>query len=236
MNLLIPNTGTINQYVVKKNDTLYSIAKKYDTTINELVLLNNLKNNNLSIGQILNIPVNDTSYDFNNYVVKKNDTLYTIANKYNTTVDSLININNLKSNILYIGQILKVPSSSIDVPNNNLVYTVQKGDTLYSIANKFGMTVNNIKQLNNLFTNTINIGQELLINSEYVSDITIGSSCYGEGFPQGIEYITYTVKKGDNLYNIAKKYNVTVEQIVKLNNLNNNNLNIGDVLKIKERD
>ena len=233
--LKIPLTNNIDKYIVQKGDTLYSISKKYNISINELKLLNNLNDNNIIPGQIIYIS-KDNNTNYSNYIVQKGDTLYTISKKYKTTPESVININNLKSNILTIGQVLKVPSSSIDVNNNNLVYTVQKGDTLYSIAEKFGMTVDNIKKLNNLNSNEIYIGQQLLIDKNYISDISIGSSCYGDGFPQEIEYIKYTVKKGDNLYNIAKKYNVSVDSIKKLNNLYTNTIDVGDILIIKEKD
>ena len=231
--LKIPITNTTT-YTIKKGDTLYSISKMFNTSINELMLLNNLSNNNLVIGNKLFIPTYNNNYI--NYIVQKNDTLYSIAKKYKTTPESIKNINNLKSDILSINQVLKIPNSSIDNNNYDLVYKVQKNDTLYSIANRFGMTIDNLKKLNNLTSDELYIGQELLINTEYVSDISIGSSCFGEGFPQEIEYITYKVVKGDNLYNIAKKYNVTVESIKKLNNLTTDNLDIGDVLKIKEKD
>ena len=232
MKLIIPQNNDI--YIVQKNDTLYSIANKYNTTVNELVKLNKLQNYTLKIGQKLNIPITNIN-NYIMYTIKKNDTLYSIANKYNTTVQNLIDINNLINSNLMIGQIIKVPINN-NVQNNNIKYTVKKNDTLYTIANMYGMTVSELKKLNNLITDNIYVGQELTINSDYVSDISMGSSCYGDGFPQEIEYITYKVKKGDNLYNISKNYNVSVESIKELNNLKNNNLEIGEILKIKEKE
>ena len=106
--LIIPSEATTVLYTVKKGDTLYSISKKYGVDINELKKINNLINNTLTIGQSLFIPINDTLDDFNYYTVLPNDTLYSISIKYNTTVDSLKKINNLSSNNLSIGQILKI--------------------------------------------------------------------------------------------------------------------------------
>jgi len=95
------NTST---YKVVKGDTLYSIARKFNTTVDELKSLNNLTNNTISIGQILKIPSGNTT----TYTVVKGDTLYSIAKRFNTTVDKLKSLNNLTNNTLSIGQILKI--------------------------------------------------------------------------------------------------------------------------------
>lgn len=141
-------------YVVKKGDSLWSIAKKYNMTVDELKSINNLKSNLLSIGQRLKIKESDDNQNI--YIVKKGDTLYKIANIYGTTVDNLKALNNLKSNNLSIGQKLIVPSK-------NKIYIVQKGDSLWSIARKYDTTVDSIKRNNNLSTNVLQIGQKLKI-------------------------------------------------------------------------
>ena len=101
---LIPIKETINEFVfvVKAGDNLYSIANRYNTTVDEIKKLNNLSSNLLSIGQILKLPTQEN----NTYIVKSGDNLYSIANKYNTTVDEIKKKNNLTSNLLTIGQIL----------------------------------------------------------------------------------------------------------------------------------
>ena len=202
-------------YKVKSGDTLYSIAKKYNISVNELKELNNLKNNNITVGQVLKIKSNIPSEEVtekNYYIVKSGDTLYSIAKKYNTTVDEIKKLNNLKSDNLSIGMELKIkeePSST-----NYIDYVVKSGDNLYSIAKKYNTTVDEIKKLNGLTSNLLNIGMTLKI------PIQIGN------------YINYTVKPGDNLYSIAKKYNTTVDEIKKLNGLTSNLLSIGMELKI----
>ena len=202
-------------YKVKSGDTLYSIAKKYNISVDELKELNNLKNNNITIGQVLKIKSNIPSEEVtekNYYIVKSGDTLYSIAKKYNTTVDEIKKLNNLKSDNLSIGMELKIkeePSST-----NYIDYVVKSGDNLYSIAKKYNTTVDEIKKLNGLTSNLLNIGMTLKI------PIQIGN------------YINYTVKSGDNLYSIAKKYNTTVDEIKKLNGLTSNLLSIGMELKI----
>ena len=153
--------------------------------------------------------------DDNIYIVKKGDTLYGIANKYGISVDELKAINNLTSNNLSVGQILQIPEIiEEDVPNEN-IYIVKSGDTLYSIANKYGMSVQELKDLNKLTSNTLSIGQQLVVS---------------EGNAGTLD--TYTVKAGDTLYSIAKKYGLTVSELKQLNNLTSDILSIGQVLNI----
>lgn len=140
-----------NEYIVKKGDSLWSIATKYGITVNDLKEYNNLKTNLISVGKVLKIP--EVSIE-NIYVVKKGDSLWSISKKFNTTVNELKVLNNLTSNLLSINQKLLVPSNT---------YIVQKGDSLWSISRKFNTTVDNIKFKNSLKSNIINIGQVLLI-------------------------------------------------------------------------
>ena len=122
----------------------------------QLICINNISSNLLSIGQILKIPTQST--DSNVYIVKKGDSLYSIANKFNTNVSEIKTLNNISSNLLSIGQTLKIPTQT-----SSNTYTVKKGDSLYSIASKFNTTINEIKSLNNLSSNLLSIGQILKI-------------------------------------------------------------------------
>ena len=213
-----PPEGYISDiYTVQSGDSLYSIARKLGTTVNELKSLNNLTSNNLSIGQILKIPSQFVNEDENEiYTVKSGDSLYSIADKFNTTVNELKTLNDLTSNVLNVGQLLKIPTG-VSTPDN---YTVQSGDSLYSISNKFGITVDELKKTNNLISNNLNIGQVLKI------PIT------NNGPEKEETIIKYTVQSGDSLYKIANKYNTTVDELKKINNLNNNLLSIGQILSI----
>ena len=208
--------GEENVYIVQKGDTLYSVAMANNTTVDELKKANNLTSNILSTGQLLKIP--SALLPESTYTVKKGDSLYSIANKYNTTVEELKRINNLTSNTLSIGQVLKLPSdkpNKIEQEKNTITYTVQKGDSLYGIARKYSTTIDKIKDLNNLTTNLLSIGQVLLIPTDTNLETT------------------YTVQKGDSLYSIAKKYNTTVDKLKQLNNLTSNLLSIGQILIVR---
>ena len=198
------------EYVVKKGDTLYGISKMYNVSVDDIKKYNGLTSNDLSIGKVLKIPNTLNVYD--SYTVKRGDTLYSIARKYNTTVDNLRRLNNLNNDSLSIGQVILLPG--IDTSSDNTsIYVVNPGDTLYSIAREYDTTVEVLKDLNTLTTNILSVGQKLVVPSDN-SNI-------------------YVVKRGDTLYSIAKKYNITVDRIRQLNNLSSNNLSIGEKLIIR---
>ena len=232
--LRIPTDNTTSFYVVKKGDTLYSIANKYGVSVSDIMKVNNLNTTVLNVGQQLRIPINseDVSTNYLIYTVKVGDTLYSIAKKYNVSVDSIKQINNLSSNLLTIGQQLKIISTN-NYDEVYDTYVVKSGDTLYKIANRYGMTVRQLMEINNLETTGLSIGQILKVVNSVDGSITLGSSCYGDNYKEPV-YITYTVKRGDNLYNIAKSYNTSVDDLIELNDLNSINLYIGQVLKIRE--
>ncbi len=105
----VDNNLPYQTYKVVKGDTLYKIAQEFNTTVDEIKRLNNLTSNNLAIGQELKIPTTTTNYQ--TYKVVGGDTLYKIAQEFNTTVDEIKRLNNLTSNNLAIGQELKIPKS-----------------------------------------------------------------------------------------------------------------------------
>lgn len=233
--LKIPSSSTTALYVVKAQDTLYSIARKYSTTVDEIMRLNNLTSKILSIGQQLRIPINvDTSTtDYILYSVKVGDTLYKIAKNSNVSVAEIKELNKLQSDLLSIGQQLKIPISNNNDLDNYKSYIVKSGDTLYSIASNYRMSVDELMSLNNLSSINLKVGQVLKVKENYYSNIPMGSKCYGTGY-QEPNYLTYIVKTGDNLYTIARKYSTSVDNLMKLNNLDSTNLVVGQILKIKE--
>ena len=219
-------------YTVEAGDSLYEIAKKYDTTADLIKEYNGLESNDLSIGQELRVPCyieDNDNFDlpkYVNYTVEVGDNLYDIAEKFGTTVDKIKKDNDLKSNTLTVGTMLiiddKKKISSIeecygldfDVPLSS-TYVVQSGDSLYSIAKKFGTTADKIKQLNNLNNNILSVGQEIVIPSVALSEVTI-----------------YKVQSGDNLYDLAKKFGTSVSELKDLNNLKSDSLSINQELKV----
>ena len=205
----LPESG--NYYVVQSGDSLWKIANKYGITVDELKSLNGLTSNNLSVGQILEVPGGSSS---GTYTVKAGDSLWKIANQYGLTVAELKNLNGLTSDNLSIGQVLKISNSSSS--NNSNTYTVKAGDSLWKIANQYGLTVAELKNLNGLTSDNLSIGQVLKISNSSSSNNSN----------------TYTVKAGDSLWNIANKYGITVSELKSLNGLTSDNLSIGQILKV----
>ena len=145
--------------------------------------------------------------DVLSYTVQKGDSLWSIAKKYGIPVEELKRINQLSSNLIQIGQVLKIKE-----PTNESSYVVQKGDTLYSISKKMGVSVEEIKQINRLTSNVLSIGQILKI-------------------PVKDEQV-YIVKAGDSLWGIAKQFQTTVDSLIEKNNLISSILNIGQKILI----
>lgn len=225
-----------NTYVVQKGDTLYGISKQFNTSMQRLRELNNLSSDILTIGKVLIVSPNSDSNPSEcvTYTVKKGDSLYSIAKQYNSTVDAIKRYNNLTSNNLSIGQKLKLPCYMKDNDNttmpNFVMYTVKAGDSLYSIAQQYNTTVDKIKSDNKLTSNNLSIGQVLMI-ADKTTDMTV-EECFGEDEVLEEDYVIYVVKPGDNLYSIARKYDTTVSELKRLNNLTSNNLSVGQELKI----
>lgn len=223
-------------YTVKSGDTLYGISNQFGVSVKDLANLNNLTNNIIRVGQVLSIPNNEGTNPNNivNYIVKKGDTLYGISMKFNTTVNEIKKYNNISSNVLQIGQTLRIPevySNEEFVLPEYTTYIVKKGDTLYSIAKNNNISVDTLIKDNALTNNNLSIGLILKIRTNNNGEVL---ECFGEEYISNDDnnYINYTVKKGDNLYSIANNYNTSVSNIMKINNLNSTNLSIGQILKI----
>lgn len=221
-----PDGSNDNTYVVQRGDSLYSIANKYGVTVDELKFANNLTSNLLTIGQRLTIPKlpadNTTPGDYIVYTVQSGDTLYKIANQYGTSVNDIIEFNQLPTTVLVIGQQLLIPNSK---SSQNNTYTIKRGDSLWKIANEYGVTVNELIQANNLNTTTLKVGDVLIIPSKNQSNAPLPSQ------PEE-DVIEYVVRPGDSLYSIALKYGITPNELQSYNNLASTLLVVGQILRI----
>lgn len=136
---------------IRYGDTLSELAIEYNTTVERLVELNNIANPNLIYaGDTLIVPTSDPSSNITQiYVVQYGDTLSKIAQEYGTTVATLASINNIQNvNLIYVGQIIKIPSSSYDMSHR--LYVVKRGDTLWGISRRFGVSIAKIVMLNRI--------------------------------------------------------------------------------------
>lgn len=136
---------------IRYGDTLSELAIEYNTTVERLVELNNIANPNLIYaGATLIVPTSDPSDTTTQiYVVQYGDTLSQIALEYGTTVENLAAINNIQNvNLIYVGQIIKIPSSGYDMSHR--LYVVRRGDTLWGISRRFGVSIAQIVMLNRI--------------------------------------------------------------------------------------
>ncbi|AFI27572.1 MULTISPECIES: peptidoglycan endopeptidase LytF [Bacillus] len=257
-------------YTVKSGDSLWLIANEYKMTVQELKKLNGLSSDLIRAGQKLKVSgtvssssssstksnsnkssssssksssnkSSSSSSATGTYKVQLGDSLWKIANKVNMSIAELKVLNNLKSDTIYVNQVLKTKSSGSDTsskdtsskPNQNSAttkYTVKSGDSLWKIANNYNLTVQQIRNVNNLKSDVLYVGQVLKLTGK-ASSGTSSSSSSSSNASSGTT-TTYTVKSGDSLWVIAQKFNVTAQQIREKNNLKTDVLQVGQKLVI----
>jgi len=256
-----------DMHIVKKGETLWSIAQKYNLSVNQILATNNIANSELiSIGQEMKISspenavaetniVNQAVIDKKNnnindninqpenvepivYKVKAGDNLWNISRKYGVSVEVIIDINNLRDkDLLSLGQKLEIPAIGGGVSNTNqkqeptiITYTVVKGDTLWSISQRYDVKMNTIISTNNLKEiSRLSIGQKLKL------PITNMHIAKAEGYNQeaAAEEIIYYVKKGESLWSISREYNVKLESIIAANSITDaSKISTGQQLRI----
>ncbi|OZM58026.1 hypothetical protein CIB95_00130 [Lottiidibacillus patelloidae] len=223
---------TGNSYTVVAGDSLSVIAERFGTTVAALKASNNLTSDFLRVGQVLSIPTNAT---VTSHTVIAGDNLWDIARKYGTTVIALKSANQLTTDTLQIGQKLTIPThatQSTDTASSKretFVYTVVSGDNLTFIAKRFGVTIDAIRQANNLSTDLLQIGQKLTIqngtNQMPAQQTTVQENT--------VSYITHTVQSGDNIWDLSVRYGIPQRELLQANNLTTSSmLSIGQQLKV----
>ena len=165
------------------------------------------------------IPANTESIE---YTIQSGDTLSAIARRYGTTVQELVNINNIQNpDLIYPGEKLRILTNST-IPGNeergtgDIIYTVQRGNTLSQIARAYNVSIEHIVELNNIENpNLIYPGQKLRITESNVTDLAPVDNTI---------QVYYVVKQGDTLYGIARRFGITLNEILQYNAIQNPNL------------
>ena len=162
------------------------------------------------------------------HTVKSGESVWSISHKYGISIAKLKSLNGLTSNLIFPNQVLKVSGSSSRATSTNsgTVYTVKAGDSLSSIAAKYGTTYQKIMQLNGLNNYLIFPGQKLKVSGKATS------SSRAKASGSSGRTATYTVKYGDSLSAIASKYGTTYQKIMQLNGLTNFFIYPGQKLKV----
>ncbi len=243
-------TPTAKTITVVNGDTLYKIATKAGMSLAELKSVNNLMSDVIYPGQILYTtketstvvkeqPVQQTkpnpSVSTKTITVKSGDTLYRLATSAGLSLAEFKSINNLKSDMIYPGQVLVTSKTTVVVKEqekpaqttpvtNQSTYTVQKGDTLYAIATKAGASVSQIREWNKLASDLIFVGQSLTL---------VGKTAVVEPTQTIAPSGSYEVKRGDTLYSIAKSNGISLTRLLEINDVNSSTIYPGQLLKVK---
>ncbi|MEG8947443.1 LysM peptidoglycan-binding domain-containing protein [Rosettibacter firmus] len=240
------------EHRIRSGESLSSIAAKYGVTVDQLKEWNNLKSNHIYKGKKLVVYSGNPKNIVNNissnrtitkYKVRRGETLSEIATKFGVTIAQLKKWNNLSSNSIKIGQVLKVHNTDVisslgdntTKRNSNPVkYVIKRGDTIGKIAQQYNVTINDIKRWNNLKSNKLVAGRTLtLFNDTYdkVTTVKTNESLVKNVSKERVKI--HKVREGESLWTIAKLYKVLVSDIISWNNLKNDKLKIGQVLKIR---
>ncbi|MFW5992180.1 MAG: LysM peptidoglycan-binding domain-containing protein [Halanaerobiaceae bacterium] len=195
----------LNYYEVRAGDSLYLIARKFDTTVNLITQINRLDTDEIIAGQKLLIPDPDGNGSRQYYEVQTGDTLFLLAQRFNTTIDTLKNVNDLETNIIYPGQILRLENN---VGPDLIEYTVLPGESLYLIARKFNTTISNIMTINNFNSNLLYIGQTIYMPAPDSSNNRYTLT------------VDYRIQPGDSFNSLARRFNISAQEIRTYNNIN----------------
>lgn len=239
---------------VQSGDTLWSISKKYDVSLNEFMKWNKLSSTAIYVGQNLSIPgttevkqnavtqkqVNTSANDPLNIRSGAGVSYKTVGKLNNKTVVrvhseskgwSYIEGNGIKG---YVNSkyLVDVKVSTPPASGNSTSYIVKKGDTLYRIATNHKVSIANIKSWNNLNTDSISVGQKLTVSKAATPPVTTISSPSTPATPSTSKL--YTVKKGDTLFRVAVNSGISVSLLKQMNGLSSDVIHVGQTLKVSQ--
>lgn len=250
-----PNT-TVQQSVdvdtkyhtVRRGETLGLIAERYGVTVSRLKDWNDLRSNKIFVGQRLKVVSMvdkgeievegdaDVQENATTHKVRRGESLFSIAEDYGVTIDNLKEWNNLSGSSIDAGQTLIVNASAAKASKKSsgssekkaatTKHKVRRGETLGAIASRYGVTVDNLKDWNNLSSSRIDVGQTLIVKGNKSTSSLRSSKS---------SYTTHTVRNGETLGGIAERYRTTASAIRKANGIKGSMIRKGQKLKIPKK-
>lgn len=225
--LLVLNTTGLAQnttHQVKAGDTLFGIAEQYEVSVQQLRTWNNLNSDQLSIGQQLTIKKQTRNGSSSIvHTVEPKETLFSISKKYGVTIDEIKSWNNLKGQSLAIGSTLKIypnrsekaaTASHTGTTGSGSYYTVKSGDSLFRIAQIHNMSVEQLKRINDLSSNNIQVGQQLAVQATdrppALAKSGIASSAQGR-------FIRFEVKESQSRADLLEMFRMDESEFQALN-------------------
>ena len=225
-------------YRVRSGDTLSGIARRWRITMKSIVTANRLRSDRLRVGQRLvltvpNVPrqaiASTQRSESSQHVihrVRSGETLSTIASRYGVSIAQLKMTNRIRTNLIRPGQRLRIPFGGADAVSDTKIYTVKAGDTLSTIASRYGVSVVRLKRANRLSGDSLRIGDRL----EIPTQVAVSKA------PKRVaQSRTHRVRSGESLYTIGKRYGVSVDRIKAANGLRRNTIRVGQELVIPAR-
>ena len=228
-------------YRVRRGDTISDIARRWHITTKSIVKSNRLRSNHLRVGQrlILTVPnverapirvtqqTSGTKHVI--HAVQKGETLGAIARRYGVSITALRQTNRVKGNTIRTGQRLRIPTVGTVDASDVRTYTVQAGDTISEIANRYNVSIVRLKRANRLTSNHLRVGQRLEIPTRSTQPESREVQPTTEAQPSaGL----YRVRSGDSLYEVARRFGVSVSSLRSVNGLSGSNLRVGQKLVI----
>jgi membrane-bound lytic murein transglycosylase D len=229
------------EYIVREGDSLGQIALDYGISLSDLKEWNGLEEDKILVGQILRLTAPEKKKEktidkstAKTHTVKDGETLTSIAGKYGVSVNDIMNWNELEDDKIMSGQELIVSKSgeknSKKPKGTKITHTVKSGENLTMIADKYGVTVSDIKEWNELGDDVIKVDQKLTIYSQKES--VTKTEKKKEEPKKKEKQKTYKVKKGDTLSSVADKFDITIKQLKAWNKIKGDKIEIGQVLKV----
>lgn len=162
--------------------------------------------------------------------VDEKETLYSLARRYGTTVDVIVQFNPSAKEGLSIGQVLKIPYTkrAAGTASSGGMHKVTEKETLYSISRMYGVSIEEIKEWNNLSSNSLSLGQELIIKKTDTQPVTAQSTTTTNEV--NIQPGVHQVAPKETMFSISKQYNITIDDLKRWNHIEGNELKIGQLL------